>query len=227
MAGQYAKPRSADTETRDGVTLPSYRGDIVNRPAFTAAGARARSGAAAARLRARRADAQLRARADRRRLRRPASPGVLGPRLRAALAARATQYQQIVESIARLARLLRGDQPARRCTRRSRVDFYTSHEGLHLPYEQAQTRYIERQQRWYNLSTHMPWIGMRTAALDGAHVEFFRGIANPIGVKIGPAMSAEWLQGLLATLNPQQRARAPHADPPLRREGRREAACRR
>ena len=84
----------------------------------------------------------------------------------------------------------------------NRVNFYSSHEGLHLPYEQAQTRYIERQQRWYNLSTHMPWIGMRTAALDGAHVEFFRGIANPMGIKIGPSMSAEWVQGLIATLNP-------------------------
>jgi len=72
-----------------------------------------------------------------------------------------------------------------------RVDFYASHEGLHLLYEQAQTRYIARQKRWYNLSTHMPWIGMRTAALDGAHVEFFRGIANPMGVKVGPAMDAD------------------------------------
>jgi 3-deoxy-7-phosphoheptulonate synthase len=61
--------------------------------------------------------------------------------------------------------------------------------------EQAQTRYIERQKRWYNLSTHMPWIGMRTANIDGAHIEYFRGISNPIGVKVGAAMSAEWLQG--------------------------------
>jgi 3-deoxy-7-phosphoheptulonate synthase len=72
-----------------------------------------------------------------------------------------------------------------------------------MHYEQAQTRYIERQNRWYNLSTHMPWIGMRTAALDGAHVEFFRGIANPMGVKISAAMDEGWLQGLIATLNPQ------------------------
>jgi 3-deoxy-7-phosphoheptulonate synthase len=84
----------------------------------------------------------------------------------------------------------------------SRVDFYASHEGLHLHYEQAQTRFIERQQRWYNLSTHMPWIGMRTAALEGAHVELFRGISNPMGIKVGPSMSAEWVQGLIATLNP-------------------------
>ena len=83
------------------------------------------------------------------------------------------------------------------------MDFYASHEGLHLHYEQAQTRFIPRQQRWYNLSTHMPWIGMRTAQLDGAHVEYFRGIANPVAVKVGAAMDAAWLQGLVATLNPQ------------------------
>jgi len=83
------------------------------------------------------------------------------------------------------------------------VDFYSSHEGLHLLYEQAQTRFIPRQNRWYNLSTHMPWIGMRTGSLDGAHVEYFRGIANPIGVKVGSGMDAAWLQGLVNTLNPQ------------------------
>jgi 3-deoxy-7-phosphoheptulonate synthase len=82
------------------------------------------------------------------------------------------------------------------------VDFFAAHEGLVLQYEQAQTRYIERQKRWYSLGTHMPWIGMRTAQLDGAHVEFYRGIANPMGVKIGPAMTPEWLQGLVTTLNP-------------------------
>jgi 3-deoxy-7-phosphoheptulonate synthase len=74
---------------------------------------------------------------------------------------------------------------------------------LHLLYEQAQTRFIPRQNRWYNLSTHMPWIGMRTAQLDGAHVEYFRGISNPIAVKVGTAMDAAWLQGLVTTLNPQ------------------------
>ena len=85
----------------------------------------------------------------------------------------------------------------------TRVDFYASHEGLHLLSEQAQTRYIERQKHWYNLSTHMPWIGMRTANIDGAHIEYFRGISNPIGVKVGAAMSAEWLQELVQVLNPQ------------------------
>ncbi len=91
----------------------------------------------------------------------------------------------------------------RRVHEATRVDFFASHEGLHLLYEQAQTRFIARQNRWYNLSTHMPWIGMRTAQLDGAHVEYFRGIANPIGVKIGAAMDEQWLQELVTTLNPQ------------------------
>ena len=87
-----------------------------------------------------------------------------------------------------------------------RVDFYTSHEGLQLPYEQAQTRFLDHRGRWYNLSTHMPWIGMRTAELDGAHVEYFRGIANPIGIKLGPGMTDDWLLGLIEKLNPDNEA---------------------
>src|SRR5690606_9417614 len=87
----------------------------------------------------------------------------------------------------------------------SRVDFFTSHEGLHLLYEQAQTRQVPHRPGWYNLSTHFPWIGMRTAMRDGAHVEYFRGISNPIAVKVGgggPNASAEALLALLETLDP-------------------------
>jgi 3-deoxy-7-phosphoheptulonate synthase len=83
-----------------------------------------------------------------------------------------------------------------------RVDFFTSHEALHLHYEQALTRQVPRQWGWFNLSTHFPWIGMRTAALDGAHVEYFRGIRNPLGIKVGPGMDADWLSRLLGILNP-------------------------
>ena len=72
----------------------------------------------------------------------------------------------------------------------SRVDFYTSHEALLLPYEQALTRQAISGDGWYNLGTHYPWIGDRTRDLDGAHVEYFRGIRNPIGVKIGPTANA-------------------------------------
>src|SRR6478672_6775755 len=84
----------------------------------------------------------------------------------------------------------------------SRVDFYTSHEALLLHYEQAQTRQVPRHWGWFNLSTHFPWIGMRTSALDGAHVEYCRGIRNPVAVKVGPAASAELLRGLCEVLNP-------------------------
>ncbi|MCG8433382.1 MAG: 3-deoxy-7-phosphoheptulonate synthase, partial [Gammaproteobacteria bacterium] len=83
-----------------------------------------------------------------------------------------------------------------------RVDFFTSHEGLHLLYEQAQTQHVEERGRWYNLSTHFPWIGMRTADIDGAHVEYFRGIANPVAVKVGPGMTEAGIQELVKVLNP-------------------------
>ncbi|MDX1632504.1 MAG: 3-deoxy-7-phosphoheptulonate synthase, partial [Thermoanaerobaculia bacterium] len=83
-----------------------------------------------------------------------------------------------------------------------RVDFFASHEGLHLPYEQAQTRQVPHRTGWYNLSTHFPWIGKRTAHPDGAHVEYFRGIRNPLGVKVGPDLGAETLTRLLEILDP-------------------------
>jgi 3-deoxy-7-phosphoheptulonate synthase len=200
MAGQYAKPRSADTETREGMTLPSYRGDLVNRAPFTAE--------------AREPDPQL----------------LLRGYERAALTLNFVRslvdggfadlhhpeywnlsflhhsplkdaYQQIVTSIADSLDFFESIS-GRQVHETKRVEFYTSHEGLHLLYEQAQTRYIPRQQRWYNLSTHLPWIGMRTAALDSAHVEYFRGISNPIAVKVGASMDAQWLQGLVHTLDP-------------------------
>ncbi len=85
-----------------------------------------------------------------------------------------------------------------------RVDFFTGHEALHLLYEQAQTRQVPRRPGWYNLSTHFPWIGMRTADPGGGHVEYMRGIANPIGIKIGPAMTALQLLELLEILDPDQ-----------------------
>ena len=201
MAGQYAKPRSADTETRDGVTLPSYRGDLVNRVPFTAAD--------------REPDPQLLLRAYERAaltlnfVRALVDGGFadlhhpeywnLGFVSHSPLK---EAYQRIVDSIADSLDFFESIS-GRPVHETNRVEFYASHEGLHLLYEQAQTRFIARQQRWYNLATHMPWIGMRTAQVDSAHVEFFRGVANPLAVKIGPGMNAEWLQELLAILNPQ------------------------
>jgi 3-deoxy-7-phosphoheptulonate synthase len=83
------------------------------------------------------------------------------------------------------------------------VDFYTSHEALLLPYEEALTREVPRQWGWFNLGTHFPWIGMRTAALDGAHVEYMRGIRNPIALKVGPTVSPDQLLRLVDVLNPR------------------------
>ena len=85
----------------------------------------------------------------------------------------------------------------------SRVDFYTSHEGLNLHYESVQTRRVPRREGAYLLTTHMPWIGERTRALDGAHVEFFRGIQNPIGVKIGPSAKPDDVLRLVEVLDPK------------------------
>jgi 3-deoxy-7-phosphoheptulonate synthase len=84
----------------------------------------------------------------------------------------------------------------------SRGDFFTSHEALLLHYEQALTRQVPRQAGWFNLSTHFPWIGMRTAALDGAHVEYCRGIRNPVAVKVGPSTTPDALLRLIDVLNP-------------------------
>ena len=201
FAGQYAKPRSADTETKDGVTLPCYRGDNVNRPGFTAA--------------EREPDPQLLLRGYERAsltlnfVRALIDGGFadlhhpeywdLGFLRHAPLR---DAYQKIVDSIGESLDFFES-MSGQRVHAVTRGDFYTSHEGLHLLSEQAQTRYIERQKKWYNLATHMPWIGMRTANLDGAHMEYFRGISNPLGVKVGAAMSAEWLQELVHVLNPQ------------------------
>jgi 3-deoxy-7-phosphoheptulonate synthase len=89
-----------------------------------------------------------------------------------------------------------------RVTEIHRVDFFTSHEALLLQVEQAQTRRVPHRQGWYNLSTHFPWIGMRTAQPDGAHVEYMRGIRNPIAVKLGPGVDALQLLKLVDILNP-------------------------
>ena len=83
-----------------------------------------------------------------------------------------------------------------------RVDLFTSHEGLHLPYEEAITR--SEGDRWYNLSTHFPWIGARTAMLGGAHIEYFRGIANPIGIKVAASTDADACLRVLDILDPDR-----------------------
>jgi 3-deoxy-7-phosphoheptulonate synthase len=201
FAGQYAKPRSADTETREGVTLPAYRGDLVNGPEFTPE--------------SRRPDPQLLLRGYERAaltlnfVRSLVDGGFADLHhpeywdlgfLRDAPLREA--YGRIAHSIGESLDFFES-LTGQKVSDAARVEFFCSHEGLLLPYEQAQTRYIARQGQWYNLATHYPWIGMRTAQIDGAHVEYFRGIANPVAVKVGAAMSDEWLQELVTVLDPQ------------------------
>lgn len=200
LAGQYAKPRSADTETRDGVTLPSYRGDIVNRAPFEAA--------------AREPDPQL--------LLRGYERAALTLNFVRALidggfadlhhpeywdlefmrhSPKYDEYKRVVENLSGSMRFFES-MTGRAVHDSNRIEFFSSHEGLHLLYEQAQTRYIQRVNRWYNLSTHLPWIGVRTAAIDNGHVEYFRGIANPVGVKVGADADPAYLKELIRVLNP-------------------------
>jgi len=202
IAGQYAKPRSADVETRGGVTLPAYRGDIINRDAFTAED--------------REPDPILMLRAYERAaltlnfIRALVDGGFADlhhPEYWDVSFAHGTphaaQYERIVTGIRESLDFVSAITGVENEVLR-RVDIYTSHEALALHYEQAQTRRVPRRTGWYNLSTHFPWIGMRTAQLDGAHVEFHRGIRNPIGIKVGPAMTEDWLVGLLDVLDPER-----------------------
>ncbi|MBX3726947.1 MAG: 3-deoxy-7-phosphoheptulonate synthase class II [Xanthomonadales bacterium] len=200
FAGQYAKPRSADTETRDGVTLPSYRGDLVNDVAFDAASrtpdpARMIEGHARSALTINFVRALIDGGfAD---LHHPEYWDLSWVR-HSPLEA---EYHRLVESIGRAIRFMEtlvGDPIGNL----NRAEFYTSHEALLLHYEQALTREVPRQWGWFNLGTHFPWIGMRTADLDGAHVEYMRGIRNPVAVKIGPSTPPDALLRLLDVLDP-------------------------
>ena len=204
FAGQYAKPRSSDLETRDGVTLPSYRGDLVNAFDFDEA----------SRI------------PDPQRLLQAHSYSALTMNFVRSLAdggfadvhhteywdlgwlehsPLADDFHKLTESLGQSLRFME-TITGRDVGSLKRVDFFTSHEALHLHYEQAQTRQVPRQTGWFNLGTHFPWIGMRTADLDGAHVEYFRGIRNPLGIKVGPGMDKDWLAALLEKLNPGREA---------------------
>lgn len=208
FAGQYAKPRSSDLETGeyDGkrVELPSYFGDLINRAPFTPDDRRPDPGLlvqgyqhAALTLNFIRSlldggfadlhhpeywDLSFFHNAD------------LAP-------ARKAQYERMSRTLADGLAFMEnlGEQ---RVEDAARVDFYTSHEGLNLYYEAAQTRRVPRRPGWYDLTTHLPWIGERTRQIDGPHTEFFRGVRNPVGVKIGPKINPDALLRLIDTLNP-------------------------
>ena len=206
MAGQFAKPRSSDNETQGDVTLPSYRGDIINGPEFTAA----------ARIPdpARMEFGYFQSASTLNLLRAFSSGGYadlhevhrwnLDFAKRSPLAAR---YQDLAGRIDETLSFMAACGMTSATTRDLReTDFYISHEALLLPYEQALARVDSTTGHWYGCSAHFLWIGDRTRQADGAHVEFLRGLQNPLGMKVGPSQDPDDLLKLLDILNPDNEA---------------------
>ncbi|AOS98178.1 Phospho-2-dehydro-3-deoxyheptonate aldolase [Microbulbifer aggregans] len=206
MAGQYAKPRSSDTEVVDGLELPSYRGDIINGIDFTEAARRPDPGRmltaynqSAATLNLLRAFAQG-GLADLHQVHGWNLSYLENNPQREKYAQLAERLQEALEFMA-VCGVNSENTPAIRET-----VLYTSHEALLLDYEQALTRTDSQTGKWYDCSAHMLWIGERTRQLDGAHVEFLSGVWNPIGVKVGPGMQPDELLRLIDRLNPANEA---------------------
>ena len=203
IAGQFAKPRSEDTETIGGVTLPSYRGDIINGAEF---------------------EAETRAPDPQRLLKAYAQSSSTLNLIRAYAqggfadlynihnwtlgfvegSPNAERYRELSEKIAEALTFMRavGVTPETHPDLR-RVEMFTSHEALLLGYEQAMTRLDGATGEWFDTSAHMLWIGERTRQPDGAHIEFLRGVKNPIGLKCGPTMEPDDLLRLTDRLNPE------------------------
>ncbi len=201
FAGQYAKPRSSNLETRGDVTLPTFRGDMINRNGFTEKDRFPNPDLllrgyekAALTLNFMRAllDSGF---AD---LHKP-HQWELDFVDHSPLAEEYRNRVQEIENSIRFMETITGTQ----AERLQRATIYTSHEALHLHYEQAQTQKVPRRQGWYNLSCHMPWIGKRTLSADSAHVEYMKGIENPLGVKVGPGLDTGELSTILDILNPE------------------------
>ncbi|MBY6055312.1 3-deoxy-7-phosphoheptulonate synthase class II [Leisingera daeponensis] len=205
MAGQFAKPRSAPTETVNGVELPSYRGDIINELDFTAD---ARIPNPQKMLQAyTQAAATLN-------LLRAFSTGGFADMSRVHSWTLGFTDEQEVQKYSEIATRIQdtidfmgaAGITADTTHEFSTVEFYTSHEGLLLEYEEALTRLDSTSGKWLAGSGHMIWIGDRTRQPDGAHVEFCRGVLNPIGLKCGPTTTAEDLKVLMSRLNPENEA---------------------
>ncbi|HBQ59409.1 MAG TPA: 3-deoxy-7-phosphoheptulonate synthase class II [Balneolaceae bacterium] len=204
IAGQYAKPRSSDFETVNGEEIHNYRGDLIN-------GFESKSG--------------VRMPNPDRLLEGYHKAGLTLNFLRA-LADEGfadlhhpeqweldfmqnneyyAEYEDMVKSITKAVRFVESIAPDTFSTLQ-KVDFYTSHEALNLYYDSAQTRAVPRKKGHFNLSAHMVWLGNRTRDLDGAHVEYFKGINNPVGIKVGPPFEIDETLKLIETLNPNHEA---------------------
>ncbi len=202
LAGQFAKPRSSDTETRDGVTLPSYRGDSVNSMEFTAA---ARTpdpermvqayNQSAATLNLIRAFAQG-GYADLHQVHRWTLGFV-------EQSAQAERYRDLADRLGDALAFMAACGLTSETTPQIReTDFYTSHEALIPGFEEAMTRIDSTTGDWYDTSAHMLWVGDRTRDPDEAHIEFLRGVSNPLGCKAGPTQTADGLLRVIDALNP-------------------------
>lgn len=200
MAGQFAKPRSSDFETRDGVTLPAYRGDIVNGYDFTPESRepdaeRILRGyhTAASTLNLIRAFTQG-GFADLREVHSWNKGFAENPANK--------RYESVAKDIDRAIKFMAA--AGADFDSLKRVEFYSSHEGLLMDYERPMTRIDSRTGNPYNTSAHFVWIGERTRDLDGAHIDFFSRISNPIGVKLGPSTTPDMLNRLIDILDPHR-----------------------
>jgi len=201
IAGQYAKPRSSDTETVDGVSIPVFRGDNINSFEPDPEGRRP----------------------DPRRLTQSYYAASMTLNYVRAMitggfadlhhpenwnlsfvgkSAHRQRYEQVVANIRDAVAFMESFGGVREETLGS-VDFFTSHEGLLLGFEEAMTRYVPHLGRYYNLGAHMLWIGDRTRSIDGAHIEYFRGIANPVGIKWGPSADPAEMVKIIKALDPK------------------------
>ena len=206
MAGQFAKPRSADVETQGDVTLPSYRGDMINGMEFSPEArvpdperlVRAYNQSAAT-LNLLRAFAQG-GYADLHKVHQWNLGFV-------ADSPQGERYRDLADRLDEALAFMGACGLTSETTPQIReTDFFTSHEALLLPYEEAMTRVDSTSGDWYDTSAHLLWVGDRTRQVDGAHVEFLRGIANPVAMKVGPSMDADDLLRLIDALNPEDEA---------------------
>ncbi len=206
LAGQFAKPRSADDETVEGVTLPAYRGDMINAMEFEDVGRvpdperlMQAHNQAAATLNLLRAFAQG-GYADLHKVHQWNLSFVANSPL-------GERYQDMADRLDETLAFMAACGLTSATTPQIReTDFFTSHEALMLNYEQAMTRVDSTTGDWYDTSAHMLWVGDRTRDLEGAHIEFLRGIGNPLGVKIGPSADPDTLLKLCDVLNPANEA---------------------